>query len=115
VGGRLDPAHNVVLQGLRPGGIEDGALAASGYCGGEFYGEVHRVCLAQGRHRFGLGDQPGSGIAKLRPREAATGHHDGGVVRPLVGPALDVVEERHRINFTGGHRLKSGPAGIVTS
>jgi hypothetical protein len=35
-------------------------------------------------------------------------------VRPFFGPALDSVEERHRINFTGRHCLGFWSVGIVT-
>jgi hypothetical protein len=48
--------------------------------------------------------QRGSGIPKFFPGQAAPGHQDGGAVRALFGPALESVEERHRINFTGPAR-----------
>ncbi|GAA1255240.1 hypothetical protein GCM10009589_02900 [Arthrobacter pascens] len=41
-------------------------------------------------------------VAELAPAEPLAGHDDGGVVGAVIGPALESVEKRHQINFTGG-------------
>ena len=40
-------------------------------------------------------------VAELAPAEPFAGHDDGGVVGAVISPALESVEKRHRINFTG--------------
>jgi predicted metalloprotease len=42
------------------------------------------------------------GVAEGSPREPLSCHDDGGVVGPVISPALESVEKRHRTNFTGG-------------
>lgn len=51
--------------------------------------------------RFG-GRQCFRCIAEPGPAEPLSGHDDGSVVGTFIGPALESVEKRHRINFTGG-------------
>lgn len=45
-------------------------------------------------------------IAEPGPAEPPSGHDDGSVVGTFIGPALESVEKRHRINFTG----ETGPS-----
>jgi hypothetical protein len=97
---RLD---NIRPAALRPRGIQDGALAPAGNAAANSTAKSTELASRQGRDSLRVRDHAGGlrTVAQLGPAEPFSGHDDGGVVGPFIGPTLKVVEKRHRTNFTG--------------
>jgi hypothetical protein len=103
---RVQPVRDLGFELFGPGGIEDGTLAVPRHCGSESHGEVHGIRLGQNRHGSAVCCPGLGGIPESGPAEVPARHNDGGVVGAVISPALESVEKRHRINFTGRHGFR---------
>ena len=104
-----------VLELLRPGRVQHGALPLTSDGGGERYGEVRGILFGQHGHGGRRRHQGRRLVPQAGPAEVLSGHDDGGLVGTVIGPALESVEKRHRTNFTVPARRARRVRDIVTA